>query len=79
MVRVVSQSDIVFWKVPYLDWESFIKTYALFFASKESKFTGFGGGQFGGGGATRSWEEATQDQIESSIEEGLIAIIRGEE
>ncbi|KKK87383.1 hypothetical protein LCGC14_2753810, partial [marine sediment metagenome] len=72
-------SDPSFCNVPYIDWESFKKSYTELYVESATHFTGFGGGVFGGGGATRSWEEAPAGAIASTLDSGIIVVIRGDE
>ncbi len=78
VVRIARQSDIVFFNIPLLDWESFTKSFEEFFLEEAAEFTGFGGGAFSGGGATRHFEMADPDEVVSSIKKGIIVLIRGE-
>ena len=78
IVRIARSSDVVFFNIPLLDWEIFQKEFQLWFGAQASEFVGFGGGVFAGGGATRSWEAITQEEVNASIDRGVIVIIRGE-
>ncbi len=79
VIRIARQSDVVFFNIPLLDWETFQKKFQLWFGAQASEFAGFGGGVFAGGGATRSWVALTQEEVNASIDRGVIVLIRGEE
>ncbi len=76
VIRIARQSDIVFFNIPLQDWQTFSTNYQLWFQERSAEFRGFGGGIFAGGGATRSWQPAMPAEIFSSIDKGIMIILR---
>lgn len=79
VIRVARSSDIVFFNIPKIDWETLQEEFETWITDRSADFEGFGGGVFSGGGATRNWEEAPPEEVKSSIDKGIIVLIRGDE